>query len=190
VIDADLRRSDCHKILGIENGKGLAEALTGGGEVKEMISPTATDNLFLLSSGTTPPNPTELVGSNKIHEILTSLQEHYDYIFIDSPPVIPLSDAVLLSPRVDGVVMIVKGNETPRSIVKEAHQHLSYARAKFLGVVLNCVIRQGGDSAYYYDHYYSSDQPPFLPIKELLQDYDEYYRRVYLNNHKVGTEKT
>ncbi len=190
VIDADLRRSDCHKILGIENGKGLAEVLTGGGEVKEMISPTTTDNLFLLSSGTTPPNPTELIGSNKIHEILTSLQEHYDYIFIDSPPVIPLSDAVLLSPRVDGVVLIVRGNETPRNIVKEAQQHLRYARAKFLGVVLNGVIRQGGDSAYYYDHYYSSDQPPFLPIKELLQDYDEYYRRVYLNNHKVGTEKT
>jgi len=155
-----------------------------------MISPAATDSLFLLSSGTTPPNPTELVGSSKMHEILTSVQEHYDYIFIDSPPVIPLSDAVLLSPRVDGVVLIVKGNETPRNIVKEAHQQLSYARAKFLGVVLNGVIRQGGDSAYYYDHYYSSDQPPFLPIKELLQDYDEYYRRLYLNSQHDGTEKT
>ncbi len=190
VIDADLRRSDCHKILGIENGKGLAEVLTGGGKAKEMISPAATENLFLLSSGTTPPNPTELVGSSKMHEILTSLQEHYDHIFIDSPPVIPLSDAILLSTRVDGVVLIVKGNETPRNIVKEAHQQLSFARAKFLGVVLNGVIRQGGNSAYYYDHYYSSDQPPFLPIKELLQDYDEYYRRLYLNSQHDGTEKT
>ena len=84
-----------------------------------------------------------------MQEILASLQERYDYILIDSPPVKLLSDTMLLSTMVDGVVLVVCSQETSKYVVKEAHARLSYARAKILGVILNRVKLQSGDSAFY-----------------------------------------
>jgi Mrp family chromosome partitioning ATPase len=84
-----------------------------------------------------------------MQEILTSLQEHYDYILIDSPPVKLLSDTMLLSTMVDGVALVVSSPETSKYVVKEAHARLSYAQAKILGVILNRVKLQSGDSAFY-----------------------------------------
>ncbi len=155
VIDADLRRPSCHKVLKVENSPGLTNLLTGQSEMEKVIKPTAVDNLFLLSGGSIPPNPTELVGSKKMHETIVSLQEHYDYILIDSPPVMPISDAVLLSTMVDGVVLVVSGQKTPRNVVKEARSRLDHARAKILGVVLNRVNISNGDYRDYCHHYYS-----------------------------------
>jgi len=85
-----------------------------------------------------------------MQELLTSLQKHYDYILIDSPPVTLVSDAVLLSTIVDGVVLVVNSQETSKYVVKEARSRLSYARAKILGVLLNRVNLQSGDQAYNY----------------------------------------
>lgn len=155
VIDADLRRPRCHKVLGTANGLGLTEVLTGQREAWEVIKPTSVNNLFLLSSGSIPSNPAELVGSKKMQDTLALLQEYYDYILIDSPPVIPVSDAVLLSTFVDGVVLVVYSQQTPKHVVKETHSRLEYAQAKILGVVLNRVNMQNGDYAYYYRDYYS-----------------------------------
>jgi len=153
VIDADLRHSSCHKVLGIENGSGLTDFLTGQRELEKLIKPTSMDNVFLLSGGSIPPDPTKLLGSKKMHELLTSLQEHYDYILIDSPPVMPVSDTVLLSTMVDGVVTVVSGQETPKYIVKEALSRLGHAQAKVLGVLLNRVNIQNGDYPDYYRYY-------------------------------------
>jgi Mrp family chromosome partitioning ATPase len=90
-----------------------------------------------------------------MQDTLQSLQPYYDYIFIDSPPVMPVNDAVLLSTLVDGVVLVVGGQRTPKHIIKEARSRLEYAQAKILGVVLNRVNMQSGDYAYYYRDYYS-----------------------------------
>lgn len=155
VIDADLRRPRCHKALGVERGLGLTELLTGQREAPEVIIPTGVENVSFLSSGSSPPNPAELLGSKKMRESLAFLREQYDYILIDSPPVIPVSDAVLLSTMVEGVVFVVGGQQTPKHVVREAQARLGYARAKVLGVVLNRVDVQNGDYAYYYHHYYS-----------------------------------
>ncbi len=155
VIDADLRRPSCHKVLRSRNGTGLANLLTGQGELEEVIKPTAVNNLSLLSAGSVPPNPSELVGSKKMHESLISLQERYDYILIDSPPVMPVSDAVLLSTMVDGVVLVVGAQETPKNIVKTTISRLDYARAKILGTVLNRVNMHSREYEDYYHHYYS-----------------------------------
>ncbi|MBI4639264.1 MAG: polysaccharide biosynthesis tyrosine autokinase, partial [Candidatus Tectomicrobia bacterium] len=155
VVDADLRRPGCHKILGMENGLGLTELLTGQREPEEVIQPTAAPHLYFLSSGSIPPNPAELLGSKKMRETLAFLQERYDYILIDSSPVMPVSDAVLLSTMVDGVVLVANSQETPKHVVREACSRLSYARAKILGVVLNHVDMKNGDYVYYYhDHNY------------------------------------
>lgn len=152
VIDADLRRPSCHKALGMKGGPGLAEVLTGQRKVEKVIKRTSVDNLYLLSSGAIPPNPAELIGSVKMHEVLTALRAQFDYVFIDSPPVMPVSDALLLAKMVDGVVMVIGGQETPKKVVKEARARLTYARAKILGTVLNKVDLQR--SGYYYHNYY------------------------------------
>ena len=155
VVDADLRRPRCHQVLRAPNGAGLTELLTGQREMNEIIKPTTTENLFLMSSGAVPPNPAELMGSRKMHDTLKILQGDYDCVFIDSPPVMPVSDTLLLSTLVDGVVLVINGQGTPRQLVREAHSRLTYARAKILGVVLNRVNMQAGDYPYYYYHYAS-----------------------------------
>jgi len=149
VVDADLRRSGCHEALGVRNGLGLTEVLTGQREAFEVIKPLDAQNLFFLSSGSTSPNPTELVGSKKMYETLNGLREQYDYVLIDAPPVRAVSDAVLLSTMVDGVVLVVNAQKTPKPIAKEAHSRLSYARASMLGAVLNRVKVQKEDYAIY-----------------------------------------
>ena len=85
-----------------------------------------------------------------MRESLALFQQNYDYIFIDSPPIMPVSDALLLSTLVDGVVLVARGQKTPRHIVREARTRLEYARAKILGVVLNGVNLKSGDYSYYY----------------------------------------
>jgi polysaccharide biosynthesis transport protein len=153
VIDADLRRPQCHRLLGSPGGLGLAEILTGLRAPEEFIQSTYIDNLFFLSGGSMPPNPADLLGSHKMRETLARLQEHYDYILIDAPPVLPVSDAVLLSTMVDGVVLVVGARDSHKQLVREACSRLRYARAKILGTVLNRVdMRDGNYGSYYWPH--------------------------------------
>ena len=155
IIDADLRRPRCHKVLGVRNWAGLTEVLAGQREVQEVLKSTATENLFLLPSGAVPPNPAELVGSRKMQELMSNLLQQFDCVIVDTPPVLPVSDALLLTRLVEGVVLVVNGQKTPRHLVKEARSRLLYARAKILGVVLNRVDMVKGEYAYYYGHYSS-----------------------------------
>jgi capsular exopolysaccharide synthesis family protein len=150
VIDADLRCSACHTVLGIENKAGLAEVLAGRWDPSDVIRPTVSEHLFVLSSGSVPHNPAELVGSKQMRTILVSLQEQYDYILIDSPPVMLASDAMLLSTMVDGVVLVANAQRTPKQVVRAARTRLTCARAKILGVVLNQLHRRNREYAYYY----------------------------------------
>jgi capsular exopolysaccharide synthesis family protein len=150
VIDADLRCSACHTVLGIENKAGLAEVLAGRWDPSDVIRPTVSDSLFVLSGGSVPTNPAELVGSKQMRAVLASLQEQYDYILIDSPPVMLASDAMLLSTMVDGVILVANAQRTPKQVVRAARTRLSCARAKILGVVLNQLHMRNREYAYYY----------------------------------------
>ncbi len=154
VIDADLRRPSCHKALKVRGGRGLTDFLAGQEELEKTIKPTSIPNLFVLNCGSAPPNPTELVGSKKMHETLALLKDRYDFILIDSPPVMPVSDAVILSTMVEGVVLVVKGQETPKHLVKAAVSQLGNGQGKILGVVLNRVDIRGADYTDYYQYYY------------------------------------
>ena len=153
VIDADLRCSACHTVLGIENKAGLAEVLAGRWDPSDVIRPTVSDSLFVLSGGSVPTNPAELVGSKQMRAVLASLQEQYDYILIDSPPVMLASDAMLLSTMVDGVILVANAQRTPKQVVRAARTRLSCARAKILGVVLNQLHMRNREYAYYYRKY-------------------------------------
>ena len=155
VVDGDLRRPRCHRILGLRNGLGMSDFLTGQRELHEVIKPTPTEGLFLISRGSAAPNPTELLGSHTMAAGLEILQEQFDYVFIDSPPVMIVNDAVFLSTLVDGVVLVVDGQNTPKKIVREACARLQAVRAQILGVVLNRVNVRTGDYAYQYGQYFS-----------------------------------
>jgi len=153
VIDADLRCSACHTVLGIENKAGLAEVLAGRWDPADVIRPTVSEHLFVLSSGSVSRSPAELVDSKQMRTILASLQEQYDYILIDSAPVMLASDAMLLSTMVDGVVLVANVQRTPKQVVREARTRLICAQAKILGVVLNQLNIRYRDYAYYYRKY-------------------------------------
>lgn len=160
VIDCDLRRPRCHRILRLTREPGLTEVLTGQLELQDAIQPSRIENLSFLSCGALAPNPAELLSSKSMQETLTALQQHYDYIFIDTPPVLPVSDALLLTNLVDGVILVVKGQETPKHLVKETRARLGYTQAKILGVLLNKVNMKNGDYAYSYGQYYTYYQSP------------------------------
>jgi polysaccharide biosynthesis transport protein len=166
VIDADLRKPTCHKALRVRGGRGLTDFLAGQEELEKVITPTSISNLFVLNCGSTPPNPTELVGSKRMDETLAALKDRYDFILIDSPPVMPVSDAVILSRMVDGVVLVVRSKETQKRIVKAAVSQLGNGHGKILGVVLNGVDIRSAEYKDYYQYYnrdsyysYSSTRP-------------------------------
>ena len=155
IIDGDLRRPRCHKILKMPNEVGLAECLAGQIEAEKVFRPTQVDNLFVITSGSRPPNPAELLGSKTMARTLAILRDQFDYIFIDSSPVLPVSDALPLGTMVDGVLMVVDGQNTPRQLVRDARVRLTSPQIKMLGVLLNRVDVQEGSYGSYYGHYYN-----------------------------------
>ncbi len=155
IVDADMRRPRCHRVLGMENGHGLSTLLTGQGDLRDAVKPTSIENLFFVASGPVPPDPAELVGSVKMRETLDLLREGFDYVLIDSPPVLPVTDGVLLATMVEGVVLVARGQQTPKDVVRKARERLDYARANILGVVLNNVNVNSGDYHYHNRYTYS-----------------------------------
>lgn len=157
VIDADLRRASCHDRLQTGNLGGLTELLTGQRSFAEVTRSTSLDNISIITAGALPPNPTELLGSRVMAEVVARAAEEFDFVFIDSPPVMPVNDAIVLAPFVDGVVLVVRAHATPRQIVQRAEARLGQARAPLLGVILNKLDAQSDDySTYYGGRYYST----------------------------------
>jgi len=163
LIDADLRRARCHRVLAVNNRPGLTEVLTGARELHEVIQSTEVDNLYLLSAGSVPPNPTELLGSARMEESLKRLHDNCEFVVIDSSPVLPVSDALLLAKLVDGVIVVANGTTTPRQQIRNACARIEYARGKILGVVLNRIKVNNPEYRYYYHNEYytlSADDHP------------------------------
>jgi capsular exopolysaccharide synthesis family protein len=133
----------------VQRRQGITDILTGRGEPHKLIQSTSIPELFFLSRGSTPPNPTDLVGSKKMQDTLMTLLEWYDYILLDSPPVTAVSDAVLLSTMVEGVILVINVQTTPKHLLREARARLTYARAKMLGTVLNRAELPAEAYAYY-----------------------------------------
>jgi capsular exopolysaccharide synthesis family protein len=159
LIDADLRKGCCHSRLGMTNHKGLSNILTGKIALEEGIQPTPIPGLSLLSSGVCPPSPADLLGSKKMRETLTSLRALFEFILIDSPPAIGITDAVVLSVESDGVVLVFHGQKTTTVSARQLIERLDTVNAPVLGVVLNSVDLQHPNFAYYshYGSYYSTD---------------------------------
>lgn len=136
VIDADMRRSSVHKKMRIENRDGLSNVLAGFTEFEDAVQ-SANANLDVLTAGPTPPNPSELLGSVAFDNLINKLREMYDYIIVDTPPLNIVTDALLIGPRTDGVVLVVRDSFSPRDSIKHAINSAKFANIKILGAVMN-----------------------------------------------------
>jgi len=155
VIDLDLRKPTVHKKFGVENIKGFTNFLLGDAKLEDIVKTVAgIPNLYILTSGPLPPNPAELLGSQKMKKILEQLKDEYDVVVIDSPPVIPVTDAALLASIVDGVVLVLSQGQTRIDMAQKAVEQLKNVGARILGTVLNNVNTNGGSYYYYYYYHY------------------------------------
>ncbi len=156
IIDADLRRPSVYKHFGFSsNLNGLVEVLTGQQTIEDVSITDSAKRITVIPSGKIPPNPAELLGSMEMAKVLDELGSRFDYVIVDSPPVLPVTDSVILSRYVDGVVLVVRGASTPKKVVRDAKNRLAAVGARFLGAVLNDVDITSGDYYYYNRYYYA-----------------------------------
>ena len=157
IIDADLRRPVQHQIFQVPNLGGLTDLLCSPElELNGHLRNTSVSNLQLITCGILPPNPSELLGSQRMGQLLASLKEIADVVIFDSPPAVAVTDAAVLSNRVDGVVLVTQAGKTRRDVARQAILNLQQAGANFFGGVLNRVSKKGG--GYYYQQYYTPNQ--------------------------------
>lgn len=160
IINADLRKLGLGQMLKLPDGKGLSSLLTGAHKLADVLLQfTPLPNLWVLPAGPRPPNPAELLSSPPMEQLLRDLRQRFDHVVLDSPPLLMVTDATILSSYVDGVILVVESGATARGAITRAHRILENAGAKILGAVLNKLDleRDGYYGAYYryYRHYYS-----------------------------------
>jgi capsular exopolysaccharide synthesis family protein len=148
LIDADLRRPTVHKIFKMNQANGLSTFLSRQVEIDSLVHKLWVPNLYVLPCGPIPPNPAELISSERMKEALRALSGKFDHILIDSPPLINVTDPVILSTMVDGVILVVQAGRSTRDVLRRARQELNSVGAKIFGVVLNNldVKREGYDN--------------------------------------------
>jgi polysaccharide biosynthesis transport protein len=157
IIDADMRRPSLHKVFGLSHSQGLSTYLSSNDiEIGTLIQKLSLPDLYILPSGMIPPDPAELISSGKMKELLEILALEFQYIIIDSPPMINVSEPIVLSTLAEGVILVVKGGDTKRSIVRRARQELASVRARVIGVVVNNLnLKTEGYDDYYYQRYHT-----------------------------------
>lgn len=154
LVDADLRKPRLHKIFGAENWRGLTTAVMNQNGIEADLQFSGIEGLMLLTSGPIPPNPAELLGSGRMQALLGELEQRFDVVVLDSPPVLAVADAVVLAPRVSGVILVVRAGQAARQQVKRAQEALLAVKANLLGVVLDGVKNEDRSGGYYYYYYY------------------------------------
>ncbi|MFB4159238.1 CpsD/CapB family tyrosine-protein kinase [Geomicrobium sp. JSM 1781026] len=150
LIDADMRKPTMHYSFGVPNHRGLSSVITHQSSLSQAIQPTNVDDLDVLTCGPIPPNPSELLSSKTMTMMMTEARSLYDYIVIDTPPVIAVTDAQIIAGLSDGAMLIVSSGETEIDDGKKAVERLAQSGVKMLGAVLNRQARTGKQYAYYY----------------------------------------
>jgi succinoglycan biosynthesis transport protein ExoP len=152
LIDGDLRRPRVHEIFGVDREPGLSNFLVGDAKASEVLRKSTVQNLYVLAAGRIPPNPAELLGSKRFREFLGRLDGHFDWVVIDTPPVMAVTDPAVVAHSVSGVLFVVCADATNRFSARTAIENIESARGHFLGAVLNRVDLHR--NAYYYSKYY------------------------------------
>jgi capsular exopolysaccharide synthesis family protein len=160
LIDADFRRPSQHRIFGRVRNVGLSNLIVQDvGEAEAILAVDGVPNLWLLTSGPTPPNPSELLGSGRMRELLAGLKEHFVYMVVDTPPVNAVTDASILAATANGTVLVVEQGRTTYPALKHAKQMLDRVGARTLGAVMNKVRASNGSYAYAYGYYGNYGSP-------------------------------
>ncbi len=156
LVDGDMRRPTLHKVLKLSNRIGLSDYFIRTPEkMTGVVKKTKVNGLSIITSGSLPPNPSELLGSSRMQDVLRLLEKHFDMVLLDSPPLLAVTDALILAKSVDGVLLVVDPKKTKRGAIRQAIEQLQRLDARLLGVVLNNIKVKR--SSYYYnrDYYYS-----------------------------------
>jgi capsular exopolysaccharide synthesis family protein len=162
LIDADMRKPRVHSVFDKPQQPGLSNMLVGTAKFSDSIRSTKVPGLWLIAAGACPPNPSELLGSRRFSDLISSLRSHFDWAIIDTPPVMAVTDSAVVAHLTTGVLFVVGADMTSRYAAQRAVEQLDRSHAKFLGVVLNRVDLQ--HNAYYYAQYYK-------------REYGDYYKR-------------
>ena len=149
LIDCDLRNPSIHKMFRLNNIYGLTDILAKDRAVDKCIQKTELENLYVLTAGSTPPNPAEILSSEKMKNLIEDLKNIYDYIFIDTPPIGLVTDAGALSSFIDGVVLVVKSESVEKKYLEETKKKLDAVDARILGAILNSYKSEQKDYNYY-----------------------------------------
>ena len=152
LVDCDLRRPSLHHIFGARGTVGFTDIMRDDALMaKPPLQETCVPNLFLLTTGTLPPNPSELLASRRMSEVIAALQSHADMILFDAPPIIAVTDAAVLASKVDAVLLVISAGRTKREHAKKARALLEKVNARLIGTVLNNVKGETSMYRYYAD---------------------------------------
>jgi len=170
VIDADMRRPALHHVFRLEGVRhGLNDLIADGRSLESLVEPTGIPNLFCLPAGRIPPNPSELLSSKRMKELIEECKMLFDVVFLDSPPVISVADSPIIASRVDGTILVARSGYLPRDLCLQAKKSIEAVHGRIIGCVLNSVLRE--HHSYYYHRYY---------------DYGDYY---YYGDDKEKSSK-
>lgn len=158
LVDSDLRKPNIHKIFDLDYMYGLTNILVKRDNYKDYIRNTTIFGLDIITSGAIPPNPSELLGSNQMKQLMSELKEDYDLVILDAPPVCNVTDAVLLSTIVDGTILVASSGTVEIDSLKIAKELLLKVNANIIGVVLNKLDKGSKENSYYNYHYYGEEK--------------------------------
>ena len=159
LVEGDLRNPTIHKMFSLYNDQGLTNILIDEGNYKDFVQKSGIDHLDIITSGPKPPNPSELLGSNKMKNILNGFNADYDYVLIDAPPIVVVTDAALLASICDGTILIISSGEAIIEGVIKAKELLVNVKANIIGTILNkCKDAKYGGYYYKYSYHYGHEQ--------------------------------
>ncbi len=154
VVDSDLRRPRQHRLFRVKNTFGLTTYLTDSVPIKDVVKSTEIPNLFLVNAGPIPPNPAELLGSDKMTRFIKMMTDECDFMLFDLPPMLEISDALVLGAKVDGMVLVVWGDKTSREALRKVRERLDMLKIRTLGVIINNVSLPHQGAGYYKDYFH------------------------------------
>lgn len=187
LVDADLRRPSVAEYLGLEGNAGLTTVLVGESEIEHLLQPWGEHELYVLTAGQIPPNPSELLGSDAMLHLVRLLEETFDAVIIDAPPLIPVTDASVLAQAVGGVVLVAGATKIKTQDLEKSIASLDLVGANILGVVLNMLPIKGPD-AYAYSYYSYESKPATRPTKSVPKASDGFTGNQFRTSQRSGSE--
>ncbi|MCK5214495.1 MAG: polysaccharide biosynthesis tyrosine autokinase [Candidatus Omnitrophica bacterium] len=153
LVDADMRKPYLHRVYKADNKKGLSTYLSGQTSFEKIVHETHIENLSFIGCGPFPPDPSELLASKKMEEFITYAKGKFDYIFFDTPPIMVVTDAVVLSKIVDGTIIVMESGRSSRKIIPMLRQKLNNSKARVIGFIINKIKSQNGEYEHFYEYY-------------------------------------